>query len=146
VANPENYVDRDFGALVFDSKADWYEGSRDWEGQRVAFHVHAESSADLERGLEIGRKVWSDQRGWSERVREFAVANLLELQNETWSEDEADKVTADEFRGRMKLKSIGVYEDGAIVFWHEDGDMFGGHSITVTCDLTQGPRDADIEG
>jgi hypothetical protein len=46
----------------------------------------------------------------------------------------------------MRLTSITVGHGGRFTFWHEDGDLFWGHSITVSGTLAKGPTDADIPG
>jgi hypothetical protein len=46
----------------------------------------------------------------------------------------------------MRLKSVTVYPDGSFDFWHDDGDLFWGHSIQVSGDLLDGPTHADIPG
>jgi hypothetical protein len=60
-------------------------------------------------------------------------------------EDEIE-LTADQFKGRMTLESITVHPNGSFTFWHNDGDMFWGHSIEVSGSLTKGLRRADIPG
>jgi len=46
----------------------------------------------------------------------------------------------------MTLRSITLEQGGVFEFWHDDGDMFGGHSIMVRGTLQDGPTDADIPG
>jgi hypothetical protein len=46
----------------------------------------------------------------------------------------------------MTLESITVTPDGSFDFWHNDGDLFYGHSIQVSGNLSQGPTHADIPG
>jgi hypothetical protein len=74
------------------------------------------------------------------------VQALLPLKNESWlAEGEVD-VTADQFKGRMALESITVHPDGSFEFWHNDGDLFWGHSIQISGCLSKGPTGADIPG
>ena len=46
----------------------------------------------------------------------------------------------------MKLESISVRNNGSFDFWHNDGDLFWGHSIQISGNLTDGPKRADIPG
>ena len=47
---------------------------------------------------------------------------------------------------RMELESIEVRADGSFEFWFADGEMFYGHSIHVSGNLTGGPDAAQMEG
>lgn len=46
----------------------------------------------------------------------------------------------------MKLEAITVRPNGEFEFWHDDGDLFWGHSILISGDLNHGLEDADIPG
>ena len=46
----------------------------------------------------------------------------------------------------MKIESITVHPDGGFEFWHNDGDLFWGHSILISGSLVEGPNSADIPG
>jgi hypothetical protein len=46
----------------------------------------------------------------------------------------------------MILESIAFEADGDFTFWHDDGEMFRGHSIEVRGNLADGITDADIPG
>jgi hypothetical protein len=71
---------------------------------------------------------------------------LLNLKNDNWLDDGEDEVTAEQFIEAMRLESIAVYPDGSFVFWHQDGDLFWGHSIQICGSLSEGLTDADIPG
>jgi hypothetical protein len=46
----------------------------------------------------------------------------------------------------MTLVSITVKSEGSLDFRHSDGNLFYGHSIQVTGNLSDGPTNADITG
>lgn len=48
-------------------------------------------------------------------------------------------LTAAQFLKRMKLQSVNADPDGSFAFWHDDGDLFWGHSIQVTGNLKGRP-------
>jgi hypothetical protein len=56
------------------------------------------------------------------------------------------QLSAEEFGSRMTLTSITIEETGSFEFWHDDGDLFWGHSIQISADVANGPTDADIPG
>ena len=46
----------------------------------------------------------------------------------------------------MTIESVTVYSDGEFEFWHSDGDLFWGHSIQVSGNLSDGLTDIDTPG
>jgi hypothetical protein len=46
----------------------------------------------------------------------------------------------------MKLTSISIGSEGTFEFWHNDGDLFYGHSIQIGGSLAKGLTRADIPG
>ncbi len=100
----------------------------------------------IDPALQVARALWKDQEQWARRIEDYAVQELLRLKNESWLDAEEVELTADQFKARMTLESITVEPDGSFDFWHDDGDLFCGHSIQVSGNLSEGPTDADIPG
>jgi hypothetical protein len=75
-----------------------------------------------------------------------AAAELLPVKNATWLGVGETKVTAAQFKQRMKLQWITVRPNGELAFWHKDGDLFFGHDIEVTGSITKGLSSAGIHG
>jgi hypothetical protein len=71
---------------------------------------------------------------------------LLPLKNDTWLQKGESPLTEADFLKRMRLQSIWFGEDGSFEFWHNDGDLFWGHSIEVRGNLKDGLTEADIPG
>ena len=74
------------------------------------------------------------------------MKELLPLKNETWLEEGESPFSAEKFKSRMMLQSISIYPNGDIEFWHDDGDLFWGHSIQISGSLDEGLSEADIPG
>lgn len=83
---------------------------------------------------------------WDQAVRACAVASLLELKNENWLADDEEGVTAEEFFDRITPQEIVLYHTGRFEFSCNDDDMFGGHTIEVIGNLSDGAHSADIQG
>jgi len=96
--------------------------------------------------IAAGERVWSSVRDLDHQARECAVAELLDTKNGAWLENGEPKLTAAQFKKRMKLQSIIVDEDESIEFWYEDGGLFGGHSINVRGSFGKGFTGAGIQG
>jgi hypothetical protein len=134
-----------FGTLKFDRALGWYSGRAKWGGRMVDLHLSGDED-DVESALEVARKLFKAQVRWTRRVRDYAVQELLELKNQNWLKKGERELTAKQFKGRMKLESITVDDDGEFTFLHADGGLFWGHSIQIGGDLKAGPNDADIPG
>jgi hypothetical protein len=143
---PVKIKDTAFGTFTLDRYADWYEGKVTWNGRKVRLALSAVESADAERALQVARTLWRAQKSWHAKVLAYAVQQLLPLKNESWHDENERPLTAKQFQKRMKLDTIVVSPDGSLEFEHEDGDLFGGHSIQILGSLKKGLYDADIPG
>jgi len=140
---PVTIKDPLFGLFKLDRRVNWYESNPDWCGRTIRLTVPA---LEAEASLNVARQLWSDQNGWHQKVFDCAVKELLKLKNDSWLNENEPELTKSEFIRRMALESISVAADGSFDFWHNDGDLFWGHSIRVSGNLTEGPTHAGIEG
>ncbi|HST61981.1 MAG TPA: DUF2262 domain-containing protein [Longimicrobium sp.] len=138
--------DERFGTLTLNRSVGWWEGRVPWAGDTIDLQLPAEGEDELSAALEVARALWDDEAGWSERIQAYAVEQLLPMKNEGWLDDDEEPLTPAEFRARMRLEAIAVEADGSFTFWHNDGDLFWGHSIQIMGNLQDGPTDADIPG
>ena len=92
------------------------------------------------------RQLWANESSWQTRIQDYAVRELLPLKNDLWLDDDELDFTPELFKSKMTLQSISVYANGYFSFWHDDGDIFFGHSIQICGNLTDGLTSADIPG
>lgn len=135
-----------FGDLILDRRIDVFQGEGKWNRRTVSISCDRDESGGIENALMTAEALWDDQKSWRQRVEAIAVKELLPLKNENWLDEDEAELTADDFLSRMKLTSIGVHADGEFDFWHDDGDLFSGHSIQVSGNLQDGPTRANIAG
>lgn len=136
-----------FGLLTFNRSLNWFEGSINWMGQPVRVSISVdEENASIASSIKTLEALYRHTSDWSKKITDYAVAELLDLKNESWRTEDQEEVTASAFAQAMQLESITVDSDGEFEFWHHDGDLFWGHSILITGSLTEGPLDADIPG
>jgi hypothetical protein len=143
---PIRFRDRDFGVFTLDRTINWFNTHTKWNGRRIQLQLAACKPKDVERALDVARKLWSAQKRWQAKVLSCAVKQLLPVKNATWLGAAGTKITSTQFKKRMKLQSITVRPNGEIDFWHNDGDLFFGHNIEVTGWITKGLRSANIHG
>lgn len=140
-----------FGDLVLDRQLDWFEGSAMWNGEDITIHFHtdetqADESLSIDTALKTAEVLWANQAEWNRKAGDCAVEELLELKNDTWLQDDETPLSKEDFIERMVLESITFNRDGSFDFWHDDGDMFWGHSIEVAGNLRDGIKYANIAG
>ena len=143
---PVTLMDPEFGVFTLERRVNWYEANPVWCGAAVRLTVPAGSPNEIQKSLAAARKLWADQEEWHRRITAYAVQKLLELKNDNWLDEGEAEVSEEEFGRRMVVETISVNPGGSFEFWHDDGDLFLGHSIMVSGNLKDGPKDAGIHG
>jgi hypothetical protein len=143
---PVIHHDPEFGTFTLDRRTNHFLGTATWLGFPVRLDVLAEAAGDLEAGLRTAHSLCQSQIGWDKRVRDLIARELLPLKNDTWLAKDETRLTPDYFTQRITLDSISIWGEGSFDFWHNDGDMFGGHAIRTQGDLTAGPTHTGLEG
>lgn len=143
---PRVHADRVLGRLSLDRAVGRWEGAATWAGRRVRVHLDAPSHERLPELLKTAHALWQDQASWERRMRDFALAELVTLKNESWLLDDEPPITPAQFDSRLKLDSIGITPAGEFDFWFEGKELFSDHAIRVMGDLVRGPKDATLEG
>jgi hypothetical protein len=143
---PVIHQDYQFGQLKLDRRVNWYTVEAEWNGTIVALNLSLDDSGTVDATLQTARALWKNQKEWTKRIEDYAVQELLPLKNESWLDEDEAELTADQFKARMALESVTVASDGSFDFWHNDGNLFCGHSIQISGNLSEGPTDADIPG
>ncbi|WP_286765445.1 DUF2262 domain-containing protein [Rhodopirellula sp. UBA1907] len=133
-----------FGDLTLNRSIGWFEGLADWNGVEVEISIDSDEGFDIASQLETAEALFRDAAEWQKKIEAFAVAEKLELAND-WQEV-GKEMDAEEFLDRMGLESISIGPDGEFEFWHDDGDIFYGHSIQISGSLSEGLTDSDIPG
>jgi hypothetical protein len=135
-----------FGDLALNPKVNWFEGKADWNGKTIDIYFETDEEEGIGDAIKSAERLWSEQAAWKCKVDDFAVKELLALKNEAWLSEGEAELTAHDFQARMNLVSITVGGGGRFEFWHEDGDLFWGHSIQISGNLKDGVTDANIPG
>jgi hypothetical protein len=147
-ARPVSFTDEQFGVFELNKSVDMYEGEIEVLGNPV--HVGFEEK----KALETLRELAKDFAGLLSGAAAFAARKLLELAN-TWGDDGWDDekegrpftpLTEQDFMDRITPREISLVDDGGYILWHDDGDMFWGHVVTVYGSLAEGFTAAHIEG
>lgn len=141
---PVTMEDPMFGTLTLDRAFESYHTHTEWQGESVSLLLP--EADEVQGALRTAYALWKMQGEWTQRILDYAVSELLSLKNDCWLGDDEEEVTPDEFKERMALVEICASADGGFDFWFGDGELFWGHSITVSGTLAEGPTDANISG
>lgn len=145
-----DFEDEVLGALKYDKRLDWMTGSTESEGRAIRLSLYL-NDGFYEDALLRARQVIPNLHTHAAAAKDYAVAELLELKNDEWADEDEDgnpekALTAEEFKARMKLTSIVFSAEGRVTFYHDDGDLFGGHCIEVRMNGADQFYHADIPG
>ena len=135
-----------FGKLECKRAFGWYVGRAEWNGKNIDVSLSCSKADDPISVLDAASRLFREQEEWGRRVNDYAVEQLLPLKNDSWLDEDEAELTKEQFLTKMKLESISVEEAGSFTFWHDDGDLFFGHSIQISGDFENGLTDADIPG
>jgi len=143
---PVTFSDPTFGIFTLNRRINWFIGKAIWNGNSVDLTLSAKELDEVQAALKTAHSLWESQNAWDERVKDYAVLRLLPLKNDDWLGEDEDEVLPDQFKERMKLRSITVRPDGRFEFWHGDDEMFWGHAIHISGSLSKGLTGADTPG
>lgn len=131
------------GIIKYSDEYDWYEGKINLEtGEAIEFFLNVED--DFSEVLKYTQKIISNLSQQSANYKNFIADKLLDLYNDTWSEDEV--IDKPEFCRRIAIESVQVYDDGSVEIFYEDGDLFAGHTILIYINSNGELVDVDIAG
>jgi hypothetical protein len=143
---PVTFDDPMFGTFTLDRRINWFSGKGVWNGTPVKIHLDGKETNEAQAALKTARALWQSQGDWDQRVRDYAVRQLLARKNDDWLGEGEEEVSPEQFKARMKLQSITVRQDDEFEFFHDDGDLFWGHAIQISGSLSKGLTGADTPG
>jgi len=146
---PITFNDKQFGEFVLNRKLGCFEGVLKYQNKEISVMLEAEDD------IKTLHFICKDLDGFVENARRYAANNLLELGNQ-WQYDDAEDeeipfipMTEDDFIKRISLKDISIDDvegGGEYTLWFDDGNIFWGHSITVSGNIESGFTDATMGG
>ncbi len=132
------------GVLRWDDLLHWYEGERTIApGHKIAVSLSPEGEL-LAEDLTRARQAYQHIQKQEVALREMAADALLPLHNDVWNE--GPPIDRAAFVRRMTLEGLSVYSDGSVELDYNDGDLFWGHTITVSLHADGTFEDATIQG
>lgn len=143
---PVETSDPSIGRLILNRSLGWFEGQVKWLGKTIDIALSADGELDTQAAIGAAKVLLDSMLEWSQRINDVAVSELLHLKNQCWLDEDEQEIGTTEFLNRMQLTAMTVYPDGSFEFWHDDGELFWGHSILVSGSLAEGVTDASIAG
>jgi hypothetical protein len=143
---PVTFEDVRFGIFTLDRRLNLYEAKTSWGSINIGLSLPPDDREEIKKILTQAYLLWDSRESWSDRIANYATTKLLGLKNKTWLGEDETELSAEQFRSKMKLESISMEPNGDFEFWFDDGDLFWGHAIRVSGNLSDGPTDAEIAG
>jgi len=136
--------DKVFGTLTWNKSLNCWQGQREaMPGCIVSVTVLAEDTP-LATVLNGARPAFQRLRTGETALRQAAADALLSLYNTSWNDD--PPLDSGAFMARMTLTEFAAYEDGGVDISYDDGDLFFGHTITISLDEGGGVENVSING
>ncbi len=102
------------------------------------------------KALERLKKNEDNLKELDNKLRNFAADDMLEnaidWQSERDKEEQEEELTREKFIEKMSLCGFEFLQDGCIIAYYDDGDMFWGHKIVVEMDEDNNCNEAYIAG
>jgi hypothetical protein len=130
---------------AYDPALGSYEGSIDVAGHPLQISVSDEDVTDPEALNERARRAIAYVIGQEEAIFARVVAELFDLKNESWLDDE-QPLTEAEFRSALSLVAVEIGPLGNLEIVVGDRGMFWGHEIVVRTDPAGNIWRVGIEG
>lgn len=134
------------GQLTLDRRINVFDSKINWLGDTIDFSFSCDENGTINKLLPKSYEILNSASNWDANAKEFSAKKLLELKNDTWLGDDETEFSEAQFIGKMKLSAISFETDGSFIFWFDDGDLFWGHTISVTVDENGKFEDAEIMG
>jgi hypothetical protein len=142
MANAKTKQHSTLGTLRFETGSGEWTTEVRWGGESVALSICAEDNAP-DALFDDAARVLSTLD--ADAVKRFAADQMLDLYNDTWSEDE-DDIDAAEFVSRLKPGALEIDDDGGSRVYLDDGELFQGHTIMVRLNARREPIQAKLAG
>jgi len=135
------------GALVFDTRLNWYESTQETSGgERLKLMVSIDTPEDEELSISNARALLPALLAAIENGKEFASEKLLKLKNESWLEAGEAPLSTSQFISALEIESIVVFSQQLTEFYFKDGELFWGHTVLLSWDPVRGFYDGNIAG
>lgn len=145
--NKKNKV---LGELIWDERLNWYEASVPFakKGDPVRIYLNASEEKELKKVIARAEAIVGELATLDKKAKQAAVDDLLELKNDAWLDEDNDEeeVDAKEFKSKMRLEGISIYDDGSSEWYYADGDLFWGHTILMDLSKSGEFSNAHIAG
>ena len=125
-----------------------YSGMLVLDGDPARFDLWETDATEARRRLDALVVRMPDLNTQIRAAKVHSALHLLDLKNNTWTEEDGSEVTRDQFVARLRLVHLDFrpQAEGQIDLTFDDGDLFFGHVIQVSVDADGGLSPAQIAG
>lgn len=131
---PVYYNSKNIGQFILNRSIDWFEGKSIWKGKNIDIFFAGDLNK-INKTESNADKILSKQIEIDKYIKQEICKELLPLKNESWLDENEEKITEEEFVSKISLDSIIVNNEDDYVMNFYDGNIFWGHCIVVEANL-----------
>jgi hypothetical protein len=153
---PADFEDEFFGALKWDEECGWFSGTATFSnGESIEVALAPKRKEEIGGFIREAKKLFAELEQKLPRIYADVRQEYLKLYNESWSKVVNGlgqpvghgRISGDQFDGYVGLESISFENDGNVeLYFYDNDELFGGHSIHVRLDQSLNIRNTGLEG
>ena len=136
---PVTVEDPELGIFALDRTVGLWEGRAPWCDEPIDVLL-----GDPASDLPLLHRLLDQCDSLDGEARGLAGAELEELYNAEWREEEEPELTPEAIAARVSARSLHVDGESSVTLYLDDDELFGGHEIAVEIDPDTGPQSASI--
>lgn len=143
------------GTFTLNNQFSCFAGEIDWLGNKCTVYLETDTDAGrtAKKAFNFFKKLYSDRESKDQKFRSYAAQYLTDTAND-WlyesddeNEDDEKEITEEEFRDMLRISELAIDPKGDITLYYvEDNDIFGGHSIEITANISGEITGANLVG
>ncbi|MDB6124316.1 MAG: hypothetical protein JWQ71_3309 [Pedosphaera sp.] len=152
---PKSVEDEAFGLLEWDEEIEWFSGTVEFKPDiwiKITFLIEKEAKLDV--FLQRTREQYSNLQRQFPKIYDKVRDEFLKLYNGNWSEVVdglgqpvgRGRISSEQFDQIVCLESIGMSDGGVELWFYDNNELFGGHSIRVALNTALEIIGSGLEG
>lgn len=136
------------GEFTLNRAYSWFEGSVDFNGNRVRVMLDANQDGDVPpKSFLYLKKFTENIEERDSKIREFIVKDLWETAEDWIDSEEEDDLTEEYFYKSLFLSDFSINEEGEMTLYYGDEkEIFAGHAIEVRMNAEGKIKNATLVG
>jgi hypothetical protein len=123
---------------------DMVEGQGNW-GERAVVLVLSREGGTLDQAADWAMTFLGDRTKWVGELNEECYSAYYEIWRDNWA-DEGESLCKQDWLSRLKVTRLEFSPERFFTVMHDDGDLFGGHSVVAWGSESEGVKSVSLFG